>query len=64
MTFFDENIKIRMSNYERERINRVVRLATTTEGEYKYENMSHFIRCATITLLRTEETKTRMKAGK
>lgn len=60
MTFFDRSITVRMTNLEREQIEHVIRIAVTSDhvgGGYRFEGLSHFVRCAVIKMLHEEMKK-------
>jgi len=52
--FFEQNIKVRLTKVERERLERVVRYVMNCDSP-KYESVSHFVRCAINKLTRQEE---------
>lgn len=56
MTFFDETKQIRIRKEESDKINYLV-----SKMQDKYENESHFIRCAVIRLIAAEMIELRKR---
>lgn len=54
---FEEQITFRLFSDEREKISKITKYATNIINERKYENESHFIRCAVIQLINEEKKK-------
>lgn len=50
MKYFQENVKIRMTEEQRELVETII-----SAKQDKYENLSHFIRCAINKLVREEQ---------
>ena len=52
---FKESVKFRLFSKELADILRIIRYTKTKEGAKKYDNLSHFIRCAVIKLINEEK---------
>jgi len=61
---FEEKIVFRLFINERKRILVAIKHAKTIKGFRKYDNESHFIRCAVINLLREVEREQDIKPGR
>lgn len=55
MSFFDRRVISRMTDLEVQLVHRIVKTLTIDGFEPKYENVSHFVRCAVNRLAREEE---------
>lgn len=55
MSFFDVRLTVRLTQDEYNRFKKLLRNATTDGFEPRYDNPSHFIRCAINKLVRQEE---------
>lgn len=55
MDVFNGRFNCRVFDAELKRIDKVIREAQDDAGESRYQNRSHFMRCAVMRLLRIEE---------
>lgn len=61
---YEEIVVFRLFYKELKRSERVVKYAIDDEGKRKYDNLSHFFRCAVINLLAEQEKKIESDRGR